>query len=136
MGKHTLKVDAGIFESLLDGSKTFEFRKDDREPRFAIGDELTLMEWAPSPKFPGGCETERAVVRDVTYVLRGPAYGVPEGYCVMAIKEPEDFMPCKCEGCPRMCPRSHVAGLCLPCFREDCDHENEDGADEAREAGR
>jgi|GEM_PF-1955644 len=89
---HDLKAWPEYFEALLSGEKTFEFRKDDREPRFAVGDALVLHEYVPPyrveteqewSKRVAGDYTGREVVRRVTYVARGGL--IPEGYCVMAI---------------------------------------------------
>lgn len=40
---HELKVEPPFFDRLLDGTKTFEVRKDDRG--FQSGDTLVLKEW-------------------------------------------------------------------------------------------
>jgi hypothetical protein len=77
--RHSLKTWPEYFEALTDGTKTFEVRKDDRT--FVIGDELWLREFYPDIKLYSG----REVVRRVAYILRGPAFGVRSGYCVMAL---------------------------------------------------
>lgn len=89
--EHTLKCHPRPFQAMVDGLKTFEFRKDDRVPSYEVGDRLFIDEWDPD-LFDGEGEggwTERTLVKLVTYVLRGPDYGVPDGYCVMAIADPE-----------------------------------------------
>lgn len=43
--RHDLKTWPTYFERLLDGSKTFEVRKDDRG--YQAGDRLILREWDP-----------------------------------------------------------------------------------------
>jgi hypothetical protein len=91
---HELKTHPGPFQALMDGTKTFEFRKDDRG--FEVGDRLTLREWRP-PDMPGaatlgipvGVYTGRCEDFLITYKLAG-RFGVPEGYCVLGIK-PESF---------------------------------------------
>lgn len=40
---HNLKTWPEFYRSILDGSKTFELRRDDREPRFAVGQMLNLI---------------------------------------------------------------------------------------------
>lgn len=83
---HDLKVWPEYFAALLSGEKTFEFREDDREPRFAVGDMLRLREWTPAPAFPsGGMYLERETLRRVAYVARGGV--IPEGFCVMSLVE-------------------------------------------------
>ena len=87
MKTHDLKTDPEVFDAVLKGDKTFEIRKDDRG--FQVGDELILRK----TKFTG--EQMRAgspleiegfpcVVR-VKYILRGPCYGLAEGWVIMSI---------------------------------------------------
>lgn len=100
--RHSLKVWPVFFDKLADGSKTFETRYADRD--YDIGDELELCEFNPMlAEFSG----RPAVLRRVTYILRGPAFGVERGWCVMALQpllskhsnaalplpEPEDLTP-------------------------------------------
>lgn len=78
------------FAALVDGSKTFEFRRNDRG--FKVGNELHLREWI-APELaacgdrddpPAGYTGRELRVR-VTYILHGPNYGVPEGFVVMSV---------------------------------------------------
>lgn len=55
--QHELKVVAPYFDRLLDGTKTFEVRKDDRG--FKVGDSLWLREWCPNRGFSGRCLRKR-----------------------------------------------------------------------------
>jgi len=80
--EHALKTHPEPFAALLDGSKPFEFRCDDREPPFAVGDILWLQEWDPAT----GEHTGRYQRRVVSYILRG-AFGVPDGYAVLGFAE-------------------------------------------------
>lgn len=83
---HELKVWPQYFPALRDGLKSSEFRKDDRQPRFAVGDVLRLREWNPERFAVDGREyTGREVERRVTYVARGGV--IPEGFCVMSLEE-------------------------------------------------
>lgn len=89
---HELKVWTMYADALESGVKTFEFRKDDRTPRFEVGDTLVLREWTPpyraetehewSKQF-GGDFTGREWLRRVSYVARGGV--IPDGYCVMSV---------------------------------------------------
>lgn len=86
--RHDLKCWPGPFEATRDGTKTFEWRKDDRG--FEVGDELLLREWNPSERIGWAGEyvadrTGRWCLVKVTYILRG-RFDVPAGYCVMAIE--------------------------------------------------
>lgn len=76
---HRLKTWPEFFEAVLSGAKTFEWRKDDRG--FDVGDWLSLVEYDPLRERLTG----RWITRRVTYVLRGPDLGVPEGYVVMGL---------------------------------------------------
>jgi hypothetical protein len=72
MAEHVLKVVPPYFDALVDGSKTFEVRRNDRG--YQTGDRLVLWEYDPTgrcDRFP--CETHRhrMVERDVTYVYAG-----------------------------------------------------------------
>jgi len=61
----------------VDGSKTFEIRKNDRDYR--VGDKLTLREWHPDTEQYSG----RHVYRVVTYVT---AFNQAPGWIVMGIR--------------------------------------------------
>lgn len=92
MREHDLKCWPEFFERLLDYSKPFEFRKNDRD--YQPGDVLHLREWDPAvagPAVPFDADlpyTGRACDRIVTYVLRGSDGrwpGLAEGYCVLGL---------------------------------------------------
>jgi hypothetical protein len=76
-----LKVWPEFFEKLKSGAKTFELRKNDRG--YEVGDTLLLREWNPLME----CYTGEALRRRVTYIFRGPGFGIEEGYAVLALKE-------------------------------------------------
>lgn len=60
---HELKTWPDYYKYLVDGSKTFEFRRNDRG--FKVGDVLHLREWEPTfERYTG-----REMYRRVTYVL-------------------------------------------------------------------
>jgi hypothetical protein len=79
--EHELKTWPGPFQAIVDGTKTFEFRRDDRG--FEVGDILDLVEWDPHTKYAVGPEYRRLRVV-VTYVLAA-GFGVPPGFVVMSI---------------------------------------------------
>lgn len=82
---HEFKVWPEFFAKLVSGDKTFEARRDDRG--FAVGDTLVLREWDPR-----ACEdgppgyTGNEIRMRVTYILRGPSFGVEAGFVVMAVR--------------------------------------------------
>lgn len=81
---HELKTWPVPFEAIRSGRKTFEYRKDDRG--FKECDVLQLNEWAPPPTHgPRPGYTGRVIFAQVGYVVRGPDFGVPEGFVVMSL---------------------------------------------------
>ncbi|SEM82567.1 protein of unknown function [Syntrophus gentianae] len=85
--RHELKTDGDVFQAVLDGRKTYELRFDDRD--YKIDDELLLRE----VKYTGEemrngkplVYTGSAILVRVTHILRGPAYGLMEGWVIMSI---------------------------------------------------
>lgn len=75
---HELKCCTEPFACLLNGSKTHEYRRNDRN--FQIGDRLLLREWRTIEQ----AYTGRSVRRTVTYV--GTGYGIPAGFCCLSIR--------------------------------------------------
>jgi hypothetical protein len=73
---HNLKIRPEYYVSVVDGSKSFEVRKNDRD--FHVGDFLILAEYVNG-------YTGRAVKALVTYLLRDSCY-VKVGYVIMGIK--------------------------------------------------
>lgn len=76
------------FQEVLDGKKTFEFRKNDRD--FSVGDEVNLREYDHNK-----CEyTDRQLFGIITYLLKGPSFDIPEGYCIFGFhtNRLEDFI--------------------------------------------
>lgn len=76
---HELKTWPTSFEAIAVGDKRFEVRKNDRD--FQPGDRLHLREYDPN----GKTYTGRELVRDIAYVMRGPAFGIEPDHCVMSI---------------------------------------------------
>jgi hypothetical protein len=74
---HDLKVWSSYFESLLDGTKNFEVRFNDRG--FKSGHYLRLREWLNN-EFTG-----RELTKRVTYVLQGGLFGLEAGYVALAL---------------------------------------------------
>lgn len=86
MKTHELKIWPSQFEAVVAGTKTFEWRKNDRD--YAVGDTLVLREWDPAIFTPAGGDwtgyTGRELKVVVTYKAEG-VFGIPEGYCVLSI---------------------------------------------------
>lgn len=79
---HALKLLPEYFADVKTGTKTFELRKDDRG--FKVGDVLRLKEWSEPTGFTGKQE-----LRVVTSVLRGPVYGLADGFVILSIASPQ-----------------------------------------------
>jgi Domain of unknown function (DUF3850) len=86
--RHELKCWPVFFNKVLSGEKTFEVRRDDRTPPFAVGDVLRLCEWDPTL----GLYTGASLDLPVTYVLRGDG-GVAPGFVVMGFQPPSAQAP-------------------------------------------
>lgn len=76
--RHLLKTWPPYFKAVLEGEKTFEIRKNDRD--YGVGDELLLREWDPDTETYSG----REVLVEVTYMSK--AYQ-QRGFVVMAFKK-------------------------------------------------
>ena len=87
MREHELKTDPQVFDDVVEGRKPFEIRKDDRG--YEVGDLLKLRK----TKHTGAEMAEGAPLEYVgpplyvyvTYLLRGPIYGLADGWVIMAI---------------------------------------------------
>lgn len=83
---HELKTDPEPFKQVWSSRKTFELRRDDR--KYLAGDVLHLRELIQTVELPADKAryTGREMLLLVTYLLRSPAYGLPEGYVIMSLK--------------------------------------------------
>lgn len=76
---HDLKTWPEFFDKIMDGTKKFELRKNDRD--FNVDDVLRLMEYDPDTHE----YTGREHLVKVTYILKS-GFSLPEGVCIMSIK--------------------------------------------------
>lgn len=94
---HILKTDPGVFQKVMDGLKYWEIRFNDRD--YQEGDTLTLRETRYTGEemknkpmhnevIPGKPleYTGREIDATVMFVLRGPVYGLQDGWCIMSIE--------------------------------------------------
>jgi hypothetical protein len=88
MNVHKLKTDPVVFEQVHCGVKTFEIRFDDRH--YEVGDILILQKTAySSADMKAGAPlqyTGGEIARQVTHLMRGPVYGLAEGWVIMSIR--------------------------------------------------
>lgn len=84
--RHVLKSWPEIFQPMLEGTKTFDVRNDER--RFNVGDTLVLREYDPKT----GNYSGREIKREVMFVLMGggagstpPYHGVARGFVVLSL---------------------------------------------------
>ncbi len=80
---HNIKVHPSVVPALAQGLKTFEFRFNDRD--YQVGDTLVMTPFDPQhPDI-----TARGFLTfSVSYIIEGPAFGIPTGYCIMSITKP------------------------------------------------
>lgn len=74
---HKLKILPQYFDAVVDGTKTFEIRKNDRD--FKIGDILFLHEWNPANKQ----YTGQTMTKQICYITN---YAQKYGYVVLGIQ--------------------------------------------------
>lgn len=92
---HELKTDPIVYEAVASGHKTFEIRKNDRD--FRHGDRLILRRtkytgFGMSQGSPLIYSGDRLSVV-VTYILKGPVYGLAEGWCIMSFYDLHHMRP-------------------------------------------
>lgn len=87
---HTLKVHPPFWPSLVDGSKPFEVRLNDR--KFKVGDTCIFSQY--DPKF--GLTGDPTVEREITFVLTHEDFppGVPVGYVVLGLVDTKNLNNC------------------------------------------
>lgn len=85
---HELKTDSEVFYDVRNRLKNFEIRKNDRD--FKPGDYLHLRRTVNTGAEikqgkPLVYDPEGEMLVRVTYVLKGPIYGLADGWCIMSI---------------------------------------------------
>lgn len=76
---HTIKCLPEFYRHIIDGSKTFECRYNDRH--YWVDDILIIKEWIPGESAFSGQEVRKRV----SYLLSGEEWGVVRGYCVLGL---------------------------------------------------
>ena len=90
MATHKIKAWPDYFKAVVDGSKTFELRKNDRD--FHVGDKLELQEYDPlavSSPYTGKKQKVK-----IKYIISGDdegfRFGLQPGYVCMSIQKVKD----------------------------------------------
>lgn len=78
MKVHHIKTIEPFFTELVNGTKTFEARLNDRD--YKAGDEICACKFDPERGFLGPNFTFTA-----GFILYGPAYGIEEGHCIISV---------------------------------------------------
>lgn len=83
---HEIKADAAVFEASFKWLKNYELRFNDRD--YQVGDMLKIRETQfTGAEMKAGAPliyTDRAINREIAHVLRGPAYGLADGWVILA----------------------------------------------------
>ncbi|RJO61076.1 MAG: DUF3850 domain-containing protein [Dehalococcoidia bacterium] len=86
---HHLKTDHDMFRAVIAGKKTCEIRFDDRG--FKVGDTLILKETLYTGEEMKGSESMPLIytgyehMTKIKHILRGPVYGLMEGWVILSI---------------------------------------------------
>jgi len=92
--EHLLKTDAAVFQAVLDNKKPYDLRFDDRG--FKKGDVLTLNETKYTAEEMRNNKpleyTRRSIRKEVAHVLKGPIYGLQNGWVILSFT-PNTFNP-------------------------------------------
>jgi hypothetical protein len=95
MTTHELKTDPKPFDDVVRGSKRFEIRKNDRN--FDVFDCLHLRETLHTgEEMAKGAEliyTGRECLVTVVHILRGPIYGLVEGWVILSVEPTDSTAP-------------------------------------------
>lgn len=76
---HNLKILPQYFKAVVDGTKKFELRKNDRD--YQVGDCIFLNE------YDGTNYTGNSLPVMITYLLKGGQYGLEDGYVILSIED-------------------------------------------------
>jgi len=76
---HELQLWTPCFTAVAAGTKPFDVRENDHD--FQVGDALLIREYDPDTSSYSG----RTLLRWVSYVMPGGAFGVEDGWCVLGL---------------------------------------------------
>jgi ParB family chromosome partitioning protein len=81
--KHRIKIGQEFLTHILEGKKTFEVRKNDRD--YQVGDTIYFMPLENDRKVDVYADGYKGQDFTILYVHQG--LGMQEGYCVLGIKQ-------------------------------------------------
>jgi Domain of unknown function (DUF3850) len=85
MRVHELRIWPEFFAEVLDGRRSYEYRKDDRN--FRVGDILHLQEFSPPVAGAiSGQYTDRVIRAAVISICADRRIGIPEPYVILGIR--------------------------------------------------
>ena len=90
---HELKCVPWSFSAIMDGSKRFEIRKDDRVGEFRPGDVLHLREFVHADNLPHHTEAHYTGNETFVRVLFKTDFEQKPGFVVLSISDPVQFCP-------------------------------------------
>ena len=81
--EHSIKIEQAYLRHILEGKKTFEVRKNDRD--YQVGDTIYFMPLKDENHYDVYANGYKEQLFEITYVHQG--LGLQEGYCVLGIRE-------------------------------------------------
>ncbi len=81
--KHSIKIQQPYLRHILEGKKTFEVRKNDRD--YQVGDTIYFMPLVDENGYDVYGNGYTAQLFTITYLHQG--LGMQEGYCILGIEE-------------------------------------------------
>jgi hypothetical protein len=79
---HEVKVAPSWYNDAIKGIKTFTVRKDDRDPKYKVGDMLRKREYSAEFGYTG-----RGAYFEIIYKLSDiDVLGIERGYCILGIR--------------------------------------------------
>ena len=89
---HEVKSHPEAFQAMRSRQKLADFRRDDRDPPYAVGDYLFVREWDPEkadapPPVGDGADgyTDSHEIMRIMHKTEGGTFGIPDDYCMLSL---------------------------------------------------